>query len=54
MDESQQVAAYRTRCTSARDGVRLLRAVFGDSTPPRLRTLPQVEVLRQVWLQQYW
>ncbi|MER6611325.1 transposase [Streptomyces sp. NPDC000927] len=36
------------------DGIRLLRAVFGDDAPPRLRTLTQVETLRQVWVQQYW
>lgn len=36
------------------DGIWLLRAVFGDGAPPRLRTLPQVEILRRVWVQQYW
>ncbi|MFE7528556.1 transposase, partial [Kitasatospora sp. NPDC057542] len=36
------------------DGMRLLRAVLGPGTPVRLRALPQVEVLRQVWVQQYW
>ncbi|MER6695148.1 hypothetical protein [Streptomyces minutiscleroticus] len=36
------------------DGMRLLTAVFSDRAPPRLRLLPQVEILRQVWVQQYW
>jgi hypothetical protein len=30
------------------DGMRLLRAVFSDQAAPRLRTLPQVEILRRV------
>ncbi|WP_225859605.1 IS1182 family transposase [Streptomyces albicerus] len=36
------------------DGVRLLSAVYGDDAPHRLRELSGVQVLRQVWLQQYW
>lgn len=36
------------------DGLGLLRAVFADDAPPRLRALPRVELLRQVWVQQYW
>ncbi|WAZ26963.1 transposase [Streptomyces cinnabarinus] len=36
------------------DGLGLLTAVFADDAPPRLRALPQVELLRQVWVQQYW
>jgi transposase len=36
------------------DGIRLLDAVYQPDTPPRLRDLPQVQVLRQVWIQQYW
>ncbi|MFI1035793.1 transposase [Streptomyces sp. NPDC020951] len=36
------------------DGMRLLTAVHRCDAPPRLRTLPQVQVLRQVWVQQYW
>ncbi|MFF4410818.1 IS1182 family transposase [Streptomyces sp. NPDC001404] len=35
------------------DGMRLLRAVYQDDAPRRLRALPQVQVLRQVWIQQY-
>ncbi|MER6401700.1 hypothetical protein ABT263_37520 [Kitasatospora sp. NPDC001603] len=34
--------------------MRLLRAVLGPGAPAWLRELPQVEVLRQVWVQQYW
>ncbi|MEU9919641.1 hypothetical protein [Streptomyces sp. NPDC051001] len=34
------------------DGIWLLRAVFSDDAPPRLRTLTQIEILRQVWVQQ--
>ncbi|MFJ3309602.1 hypothetical protein ACIPSA_42595 [Streptomyces sp. NPDC086549] len=33
--------------------MRLLRTVHQDDTPPRSRTLFQVQVLRQVWIQQY-
>lgn len=36
------------------DGFRLLAAVFADTTPPEVRAEPAVEVLRQVWLQQYY
>ncbi|MDX2546925.1 hypothetical protein ACOT81_05355 [Streptomyces sp. WI04-05B] len=36
------------------DGVGLLTAVFADDAPPRLRAPPQVELLRRVWVQQYW
>lgn len=35
------------------DGMRLLSAVFSAEVPPRLRALPQVEILRRVWVQQY-
>ena len=36
------------------DGFRLLTAVFAEATPPEVRAEPAVEVLRQVWLQQYY
>nr|WP_198037697.1 transposase [Streptacidiphilus jeojiense] len=36
------------------DGARLLHAVYHNDTPPRLRQLRAVQVLRQVWIQQYW
>ncbi|SEG89513.1 Transposase [Nonomuraea solani] len=36
-----------------RDGLKILQAVWADDAPPRLRGLPQVEILRQVWLHHY-
>ncbi len=36
------------------DGVRLLNAVYAADAPPTLRHLPQIQVLRQVWLQQFY
>ncbi|WP_329565045.1 IS1182 family transposase [Streptomyces sp. NBC_01361] len=36
------------------DGMHILRAVHDADAPPELRVLPAVEVLRQVWVQQYW
>jgi transposase len=35
------------------DGFCLLDAIYAPTSPLFLRTLPAVEVLRQVWLQQY-
>ncbi len=35
------------------DGVRLLSAIYAEGAPRGLRWLPQVEVLRAVWLQQF-
>ncbi|MFH9662418.1 IS1182 family transposase [Streptomyces sp. NPDC017248] len=35
------------------DGMRLLRAVFSPGAPAELRAVPQVEVLRQLWVQYY-
>jgi transposase len=37
-----------------RDGFRLLAAVYAPEAPAALRTLPAVEALRQVWLQQFY
>ena len=37
-----------------RDGFRVLTAVYAPAAPPWLRTVPAVETLRQVWLQQYY
>jgi hypothetical protein len=34
--------------------MRLLKAVFRADAPPRLRVLPQVQLLRRVGVQQYW
>ncbi|WP_406326603.1 transposase [Streptomyces sp. NBC_00203] len=36
------------------DGTRLLKAVFRADAPPRLRVLLQVQLLRRIWVQQYW
>jgi transposase len=35
------------------DGMALLTALFADAVPPDLRTLPAVEILRQVWVQNF-
>ena len=35
------------------DGFALLAAVYAPAAPPALRTLPAVEVLRRVWIQQF-
>ena len=37
-----------------RDGFRVLTAVYAPAAPPWLRTVPAVETLRRVWLQQYY
>ena len=37
-----------------RDGIRLLEALYDPQAPHDLRDLPAVQVLRQVWIQQYW
>ena len=37
-----------------RDGQQMLTAVYSDSAPPEVRDLLAVELLRQVWLQQYY
>jgi transposase len=36
------------------DGYLLLEYLFNAATPPHLRTLPAVEVLRRIWTQQYY
>ncbi|MFE3710764.1 transposase, partial [Streptomyces scopuliridis] len=35
------------------DGTRLLEAAFSSDAPPELAVLPEVEVLRQVWVQHF-
>ncbi|WP_162870114.1 hypothetical protein [Kitasatospora cineracea] len=40
--------------TVGEDGMRLFSALLAADAPARLRRLPQVEVLRQVWVQRYW
>ncbi len=36
------------------DGVRLLEAVYAPTTPSWLREVPAVEILRRIWIQQYY
>jgi transposase len=40
--------------TIGADGRHLLQAVYAPTTPAWLREVPAVEILRQVWLQQYY
>ena len=40
--------------TIGTDGFYLLEAIYADTTPPLIRNLEAVEVLRQVWVQQYY
>jgi transposase len=35
------------------DGMQLLGAAFAPAAPPVVRSLPAVEILRQVWIQQF-
>lgn len=37
-----------------RDGQQLLAALYADTAPPELRCLLEVELMRQVWIQQYY
>lgn len=41
-------------CTIGQDGYRLLESIYDPATPSHLRTLPAVEILRQVWVQQFY
>jgi transposase len=36
------------------DGYTLLHAIYQPETPAQIRQLPPVEVLRRIWLQQYY
>jgi transposase len=47
--ERQQLAA-----TIGADGFALLHAAYGPKAPPAVREAPAVEVLRQIWVQQYY
>lgn len=40
--------------TIGADGYQLLSAIYADSAPGWLREVPAVEILRQVWVQQYY
>jgi transposase len=48
-EDRQQLAV-----TIGRDGFQLLRAVYAPTAPAGLRERPALEVLRRVWLQQYY
>jgi transposase len=45
---------YALAETIGTDGVHLLTAVYASSAPTWLRHIPAVEILRQVWLQQFY
>jgi transposase len=40
--------------TIGQDGLHVLTQIYGDSAPAYLRTLPAVDILRQVWVQHYY
>ena len=40
--------------TIGTDGFHLLEALYAETTPAKIRNLKAVEILRQVWLQQYY
>lgn len=41
--------------TIGRDGYSLLQAAFGNSAPTEVQTLPMIEIMRRIWVQQfYW
>ncbi|MBG0822845.1 IS1182 family transposase [Planomonospora sp. ID91781] len=47
-----ELAAYTLQI--GQDGIAILNAVYAAAAPPRLRRLPKVQILRRVWVQQYW
>jgi transposase len=44
----------RLAATIGADGFALLQAVYAPETPPEVRTEPAVDVLRRIWVQQYY
>jgi transposase len=48
-DERQELAE-----AIGRDGLHLLTEIYRDSTPPYVRAVPAVEILRQVWVQHFY
>ena len=44
---------HLAECMGA-DGIQLLSAIYDDNAPHWLRQVPAVDILRQVWIQQYW
>jgi transposase len=53
LPKGKEAKAARASSIGA-DGVRLLTAIYAPGAPPALRELPQVQVLRAVWLQQFY
>lgn len=49
----QGEACRQLAVTMGQDGARLLSAIYAPSAPAWLREIPAVEVLRQIWVQQY-
>ena len=49
-----EAGRQRRAATIGADGFALLQAVFAPETPPEVRTEPAVEVLRRIWVQQYY
>lgn len=48
-----QAGRQKLAVQTGRDGFRILKAVAGRRAPAWLREIPAVDVLRQVWIQQY-
>jgi transposase len=40
--------------TIGRDGALLLKAIFEPAAPPILSQIPAIEMLRRIWIQNYW
>jgi transposase len=47
-------ARQRLAAMIGADGFALLQAVYAPETPPEVRTEPAVDVLRRIWIQQYY
>jgi transposase len=50
----KEAERQRLAATIGADGFALLQAVYAPETPPEVRTEPAVEVLRRIWVQQYY
>jgi transposase len=50
---SSQAEREQLACQIGEDGRALLQAIYAASAPAWLRQLPAIEILRQVWLQNY-
>jgi len=51
-DTKEELAVLQLQI--GRDGSSLLAAIYDPEAPPRLREMPAVEVMRQIWIQQYY